>query len=180
MAMVVTEVIRRHEALIVIVISATASLLVAKLVPIDSVDVLEDSSIVTILGVILGGALAEFAVIQPQIQALREQVALVPNHDKDDWKEVARIIGHLEGEIRQDVCYVLAMFVAAFVGSCVMPSLSGIDVPGPTGLSFDYLFGAFKIFSVITSAAALHDVIKPVSKLTEALIVVKTHNSGSE
>lgn len=173
--MVVTEVIRRHEALIVIVISAAASLLVAKLVPIDSVDVLEDSSIVTILGVILGGALTEFAVIQPQIQSLREQVLLVPNHDGEDWREVARVIGHLEGEIRQDVCYVLTMFVATFVVSCLAPAFSNLGIPNVMGLSPDRLFGAFKVFSVITSAASLHDVIKPVSKLTDALIVIRAY-----
>lgn len=164
--MSVSKAVRRHAGPIVIVTSAAFSLIVAAIAPVDRAGVLDDSSVVILLGSLLVGALVASAVIRSPIQALEEQIACAPDCARDAWKAIKRVIGHIEKEVKQDVCYVLAMIACVFTVSCVIPALPELD----------YLFAAFKMFSVITSVAAIHDVIGSVPALDAALTVVRTYN----
>ena len=169
--MAAIEFASKHEGPIVTFVSMVLSAVVVAFVPIDRTGILGSSSVMAMLGALLVGALVGFAAIHAQIQAIWEQIALVPDNDSAEWREVSWKFGHLEGEVKLDVCFVLAMFAAVFVWSCVAPALSAL-----TGL--DSMFAMFKMFSIITSMAAILDVVRPVPMLDEALKYVIAYNKA--
>lgn len=171
--MAAIEFASKHEGPIVIFLSMVLSAVVMAFVPIERAGILGDSSVMAMLGALLVGALVGFVAIHAQIQAIWEQIALVPDFDTVEWREAAWNLDHLGGEVKQDVCFVLAMFVAVFVWSCVAPALSAL-----TGL--DSLFAMFKMFSIITSVAAILDVVRPVPRLDDALKYVIAHNKAKQ
>lgn len=169
--MAAIEFASKHEGPIVTFVSMVLSAVVVAFVPIDRTGILGSSSVMAMLGALLVGALVGFAAIHAQIQAIWEQIALVPDNDSAEWREVAWKFDHLGGEVKLDVCFVLAMFAVVFVWSCVAPALSAL-----TGL--DSLFAMFKLFSIITSVAAILDVVRPVPRLDDALMEIIAYNKA--
>ena len=169
--MAAIEFASKHEGPIVIFLSMVLSAVVMAFVPIELAGILGDSSVMAMLGALLVGALVGFVVTHAQIQAIWEQIALVPDNDSAEWREAAWNLDHLESEVKQDVCFVLAMFAVVFVWSCVAPALSAL-----TGL--DSLFAMFKMFSIITSVAAILNIVGPVPRLDEALMEIIAYNDA--
>lgn len=169
--MAAIEFASKHEGPIVIFLSMVLSAVVAAFVPIEHAGILGDSSVMAMLGVLLVGALVGFVATHAQIQAIWAQIALVPDNDSAEWREVAWKFGHLGGEVKQDVCYVLAMFAAVFMLSCLMPAMSALT-------NADRLFAMLKLFSMITSVAAILNIVRPVPRLDDALMEIIAYNKA--
>ena len=160
------EAIRGHKGAAVPLVTVAVSIAAVRVFPVEDSEVIGDSSVVTILGVLLGGALAMAAVFQVMAQKARSDLHSL-SEGGYAWADIEPDLDGIEREFWQDVRFVLVSFLAVFAVSCVLPK--ECDVPLALGYTPRTAFAAAKLALVTLSSFALWDAISPVSGLAKAI-----------
>ena len=106
------EAMRGHRGVTVPIATAFISMVAVRLFPVEESEVIGDSSVVTILGVLLSGALVMAAVFQVMTQEARSDLHRLSGGGLP-WEGVEPVLDGIEREFWQDVRFVLVSFLAA-------------------------------------------------------------------